>query len=167
MKAHVVENNIVVNTIVVDSLDALPNLVPAEEGSIGDSYVDGKFTKPVDPEFWEERAVKSRIASRRYLSEVGGLILNQETGFKLDTTRESRETLSYIISWLEKQTEGTTISWKHADGTFEDLDVGALKTFQTQIMLHVVDSFKREKELLEAFENGTYTEFMLKEKFSL
>jgi hypothetical protein len=48
MKAHVIENDKVVNTIVVDSLDIRPNLVEATEGGIGWSYADGVFTPP-DP----------------------------------------------------------------------------------------------------------------------
>lgn len=43
MKAHVIENGKVVNTIVVDSLDFMPNLVEATEGGIGWDYIDGKF----------------------------------------------------------------------------------------------------------------------------
>jgi hypothetical protein len=50
MKAHVVENGIVVNTILVDSLDFMPNLV-ADDGKagIGWSYVDGVFTDITEP----------------------------------------------------------------------------------------------------------------------
>lgn len=47
MKAHVIENGKVINTIVVNSLDVFPNIVEATEGGIGWSYVDGKFIKPV------------------------------------------------------------------------------------------------------------------------
>lgn len=48
MRAHIVENGVVVNTIVVDSLDFLPNLVSAEDGgSIGDRYENGQFVTPV------------------------------------------------------------------------------------------------------------------------
>jgi hypothetical protein len=46
MKAHVIENNLVVNTIEVDSLDFLPNLIEATEGAIGWSYSNGVFTEP-------------------------------------------------------------------------------------------------------------------------
>jgi hypothetical protein len=56
MKAHVIENNIVTNTIIVDSLDFLPNLVEATEGGIGWSYVDGVFTAPADTRTDEEIA---------------------------------------------------------------------------------------------------------------
>jgi len=54
MKAHIIENNVVINTIEVDSLDFLPNLIEATDGSIGWSYVDGVFSPPV-PFFTEEQ----------------------------------------------------------------------------------------------------------------
>ncbi len=42
MRAHIVENGVITNTIIVDSLDALPNLVDASiGGNIGDSIVGG------------------------------------------------------------------------------------------------------------------------------
>lgn len=50
MKAHIIENGVVVNTILVDSLDALPGvtLVDATSGSIGYLYDGTTFTDP-DP----------------------------------------------------------------------------------------------------------------------
>lgn len=50
MRAHVIENGVVVNTIEVESLDFMPGLVDAEnEGSIGDTYENGQFIKPPAP----------------------------------------------------------------------------------------------------------------------
>ncbi len=48
MKAHIIENGVVVNTILVDSLDALPGvtLVEATEGSIGWLFDGTVFTNP-------------------------------------------------------------------------------------------------------------------------
>jgi hypothetical protein len=47
MRAHQIENGVVVNTIEVESLDFLPNLVDAENGgTIGDLYENGQFTTP-------------------------------------------------------------------------------------------------------------------------
>jgi hypothetical protein len=43
MRAHIIENNVVVNTIEVDSLDFMPGLVEATNGGIGWSYVNGEF----------------------------------------------------------------------------------------------------------------------------
>jgi hypothetical protein len=60
MKAHIVENGIVTNTIEIDSLDLLPNLVEATEGGIGWSYVDGVFTAPADTRTDAEIAAEVR-----------------------------------------------------------------------------------------------------------
>ena len=44
MKAHIIENGRVVNTIVVESLDVVPGLVDASNGGlIGDFYQNGQF----------------------------------------------------------------------------------------------------------------------------
>lgn len=43
MRAHIVENGKVVNTIEVESLDFMPGLVEATEGGIGWDYIDGQF----------------------------------------------------------------------------------------------------------------------------
>tara|TARA_R110000796_G_scaffold367_1_gene1238 strand:+ start:907 stop:1239 length:333 start_codon:yes stop_codon:yes gene_type:complete len=56
MKAHVIENNLVINSIEVNSLADLPNLVDGSVGDIGWSYADGVFTPPVDTTTDEERA---------------------------------------------------------------------------------------------------------------
>lgn len=63
MKAHVIENGVVVNTIEVDSLDFAPNLVEAVDGGIGWSYADGVFTAPIVTVSNEEAA--QQVRSRR------------------------------------------------------------------------------------------------------
>lgn len=51
MRAHVIDNGVIVNTIVVTSLDFRPNLVDASiGGGIGDSIIDGVLVlKPATP----------------------------------------------------------------------------------------------------------------------
>jgi hypothetical protein len=52
MRAHQIENGVVVNTIEVESLDFMPGLIEATQGGIGDRYENGQFIKPepvVDP----------------------------------------------------------------------------------------------------------------------
>ena len=49
MKAHIIENGVVVNTIEVESLNFMPNLVEATEGSIGWFYNGQTFTDPNPP----------------------------------------------------------------------------------------------------------------------
>lgn len=55
MKAHVIENGKVVNTIVVDSLDFASNLIEATYGGIGWDFVNGVLidNRPKDENFME------------------------------------------------------------------------------------------------------------------
>jgi hypothetical protein len=50
MRAHIITDGKVSNTIIVDSLDFMPNLVEATEGGIGWTYANGVFTAPLEPE---------------------------------------------------------------------------------------------------------------------
>lgn len=50
MRAHVVENGVVVNTIVVDSLDALPGLIDGSTGGIGWLWDGATLTDPHVPD---------------------------------------------------------------------------------------------------------------------
>lgn len=44
MRANIIENGKVINTIVVDSLDFMPDLIEAPDNTgIGWSYINGKF----------------------------------------------------------------------------------------------------------------------------
>jgi len=60
MKAHIIENGIVVNTIVVDDLTFMPNLVDGSVGGVGWSYADGVCTPPADTTTDEEKATNIR-----------------------------------------------------------------------------------------------------------
>lgn len=69
MNAHIIENGLVVNTIVVDSLSFLPNLVEATEGGVGWSYADGVFTPPA-LEAAEARAVQLSAIEATFAKQV-------------------------------------------------------------------------------------------------
>lgn len=60
MRAHVIKDGKVVNTVIVNSLDDLPDLVPATAGGIGDIW-DGE--KPVAPPRFTslEEAITARL----------------------------------------------------------------------------------------------------------
>ena len=69
MRAHVIEEGVVTNTIEVDSLDFVDNLVEATKGAIGWSYSDGTFTAPTDTRTDEEKAATERIRRNILLTE--------------------------------------------------------------------------------------------------
>lgn len=51
MRAHIIKNNIVVNTIEVETLDFIPGLVNADKGgTVGDVWDGQTFTPPAPPE---------------------------------------------------------------------------------------------------------------------
>lgn len=79
MRAHIVENGFVVNTIVVDSLDFLPNLVSAEDGgAIGDRYENGQFYKPEPDE--SKAALEIREQRNQKLKDTDWTQLDDSPG---------------------------------------------------------------------------------------
>jgi len=70
MQAHVIENNVVINTIEVESFDFMPNLIEATEGGIGWSYSDGVFTAPTDTRTDAEKANEIRAERDAKLAET-------------------------------------------------------------------------------------------------
>ena len=76
MKAHVITDGKVTNTIIVDSLDFMPGLVEATAGSIGWDYVDGQFVdnRPVPPEI----VPTPELTKEQLLAEVQALLAKIE-----------------------------------------------------------------------------------------
>ena len=62
MRAHIIENGVVTNTIEVESLDFMPGLVEATEGGIGWLYDGEKFSPPPTPKNSPEE-LQSEIVS--------------------------------------------------------------------------------------------------------
>jgi len=61
MRAHILENGVIVNTVEVDSLDVLENLVDASNGgSIGNILQDGQWVKPPKATEELEAAIRSQ-----------------------------------------------------------------------------------------------------------
>ena len=67
MRAHIVENGVVVNTIEVDSLDAIPGLIDGDIGGIGWLWDGENFTPPA-PDAEAQWAVV-RIERNKLLAE--------------------------------------------------------------------------------------------------
>jgi len=65
MRAHVIEDGVVTNTIEVSSLSDLPNLVEATEGNIGWQYDGSNFTDPNAPTDEEAASLKASFNRKR------------------------------------------------------------------------------------------------------
>ena len=114
MKAHVIENGVIVNTIVVDSLENRPDLVSAESGgNIGDIWDGNVFTTPSRYATLEEAVIAklTELAAYRYEQETAGILVN---GVTIRTDRDSRALFHQI--WTEAQVDpNVSIKWKGAN----------------------------------------------------
>jgi hypothetical protein len=78
MKAHVIVDGIIVNTIEVSSLNFMPNLVEATAGSIGWHYTNGSFIDPNPPsqdEVDAKHAAGIRQQRDRLLAETDWIVI--------------------------------------------------------------------------------------------
>jgi hypothetical protein len=97
MKAHVIENGQIKNTIVVKSLDAVPRkrLVPAC-GNIGDLYDEKTGTATPDPAVVAENEAKAAEAAIEAENKAG---IKESAFYK---TTESK-TMTEIGDWIDTQ----------------------------------------------------------------
>jgi hypothetical protein len=97
MKAHVVENGVITNTIEVDSLDAMPGLIAADTGTIGDSVVDGVIVPAPAPPVPVPESVTMRQA--RLALHAAGLLSGVDAA---------------IASMQEPAKTAAAIEWEYA-----------------------------------------------------
>ena len=155
MRAHIIENGYVINTIEVDSLDIFPDLIDAEQGgSIGDLYIDGEFQKPAAPTpDWA-----ALIAARRWLAETSGTTFG---GMPIDTDDRSKLLINGA-SLRADQSADYVLRWKTSGG-FVDLTAAQVLAIADAVSEHVQLCFDREDALLVAVADGLITAEMLEE----
>lgn len=118
MRAHIIENDIITNTIEVESLDFMPNLIDASlGGSIGDIYDSstGTFSKPVVP--FDYSKVWSDIKVERDRR-------TQQGGYKVGTKWYHSDTFSRsqqlgLVLMGSNFPQG--LMWKTMDGSFVEM----------------------------------------------
>lgn len=118
MRAHIIENDLITNTIEVESLDFMPNLVDASIGGyIGWSYKNGQVSPPiidldkVRKEKWE--SIKS---IRDNKIQTGGYKASTKW-FHSDTISRSQQ----IGLVLMGQNIPAGLMWKTMDGSFIEM----------------------------------------------
>jgi hypothetical protein len=94
MRAHQIENGVVVNTIEVESLDFLPNLIEATEGSIGWLWDGENFIAPVAPPAPVPQQVTMRQAclaleNAGILDDVEALVATLPRPYQIEWERAS------------------------------------------------------------------------------
>ena len=155
MKAHVIKDGKIVNTIIVDSLDLFPNLIDASiGGSVGDLW-DGEKIIVIEKPLEQLKAEKkAENASKRYAKETSGIIYD---GHLILTERES---INIMNATMEKIRRGlvSSISWKCGDGSYIDLTNDNILNIEISILTHIQTSFAAEKAYNEAIDNATTIE---------
>lgn len=110
MRAHVIENGVVVNTIAVASLDVLPNLVSAENGGArGDTWDGSTFTTPVITPTREQLKAERAAA-------VAAITVTVTSGKVFDGDEDSQTRMSRAIIGMQAANV-TAITWTLADNT--------------------------------------------------
>jgi hypothetical protein len=103
MKAHIVENGVVVNTIVVETLEVFPNLIDAEfGGSIGDLW-DGKSFTPAPKMSESDRILWLWKAARNYENDkISGTVIGIITIGVMQSKTKCLAVQNWINSiWVE------------------------------------------------------------------
>lgn len=97
MRAHVVTDGVITNTIEVDSLDAMPGLIAADTESIGDGVVDGVIVPAPTPPVPVPQSVTMRQA--RLALHAAGLLAGVDAA---------------IASMQEPAKTAAAIEWEYA-----------------------------------------------------
>lgn len=102
------------------------------------------------------KLLRDRVAAKRYEIETRGFTLN---GMKVDTERQSQAMI--IGAALAATLDPLYVcNWKTADG-FVHLTASELITVATALRNYIQACFDREAAIIQAIENGTYTDDML------
>jgi hypothetical protein len=111
MRAHVIQDGVIANIIVVDSLDALPGLIDADiGGSIGDSVVDGVVVpKPTPPKTRDDLKAEraSAVAAIKVTTQAG----NTFDGDEISQGRMARAIIALSTGLAP------SVSWVLADNS--------------------------------------------------
>lgn len=97
MRAHVITDGVITNTLDVDSLDAIPGLIAADTGGIGDSVVDGVIVPAPAPPVPVPQSVTMRQA--RLALHAAGLLSSVDAA---------------IASMQEPTKTAAAIEWEYA-----------------------------------------------------
>jgi len=103
MKAHVVENGVVTNTVEVDNLSDIPNLVAATSGGIGWLYDGSSFSDPNAPtqeELDARKSISMRNLRNALLAKTDYLALSDVTmSTEMITYRQALRDLPAHENW--------------------------------------------------------------------
>lgn len=137
MRAHVIQDGVVTNTILVDSLDFMPNLVDASNGGkIGDLWDGESFTTPID---LNALKMESWVIANEEKNRVrdGGFYVN---GVLFDSDMAARIAYTELAIHLQVDPTFTTV-WKASAGNWVTMTAVLLSQVYAVGQQHIQDCF--------------------------
>ncbi len=110
----------------------------------------------------DKQALMNRIARTRYEHETGGTTVD---GMQVATDRQSQALISGAFGFAkddQETGEEFNLKWKAKNG-WVNLDADQVIAMGRSVRQHIQACFDREAELIQAVEDGTFTESMLSE----
>jgi len=142
MRAHIITDGKISNTIEVESLDFLPGLIDAEiGGGIGDIWDGESFSKPIPPAPTLDEC-KAELAKIRYEHEIGGTAV---AGITITTDREDQAMLNSAYTAVQLD-PAKVIDYKTTNGWVQ-VDASTITEMSRAVIDHVQACFTREREL--------------------
>ena len=124
MRAHIIEDNTVINTIEVESIDFMPNLIEATTGGIGWRYENGELLPPiiVEPEQPVPVSVSRRqgrlaLLSKELLDDVEATIAGIE-----DPVQHRAAQIEYEADTWDRSNAFLQTMWTNLGGDAAGLD---------------------------------------------
>lgn len=148
VRAHVIKNNTIVNTIVVSSIDDFPGLIPATSGAIGDIIEGGTPTPPPKTPPTREELIED-ILRERYERETSDLEYN---GLYIKQDRESRSLLANAFDTLRRGIV-PSIEWTCVNG-YLTLTADNIDEIELLGLIKIQASFDWAKAEIEALSDS-------------
>ena len=153
MRAHVINNGAVTNTIIVDDLNIMPNLIDASlGGQIGDLWDGNAFSTPSRYATIEEAVVAKleELAAYRYGRETAGIAVG---GVVIKTDRESQGLFHRI--WTKPQIDpDVSIKWKGAN-TWVQIGKAEIDAIEPILFIYIERCFEVERNHSDAINQLT------------
>jgi len=148
MKAHIIKDGKVINTIVVDDLNILPGFIDASlGGTIGDLWDGETFSKPPKYATVDEAltAKLATLAAYRYVQETAGITVN---GAEIKTDLESQAMINGAVAYSTLNPTAL-IDWKAANGWVQ-IDKATVTAVGNAVGAHVQACYSNERVHAEA-----------------
>lgn len=159
MHAAVIENGVVVNLIVVDSLDALPDLIDGEGAAIGDLWDGTQFVKPEPPppNLAELRAAKNEAINSWRAAANQSVFSHAEKKIACDQlSRSDIDGVANHISLFGTFPDGFPGGWKATDNTMIPLlDIDSFRALYASMTAQGTANFNHAQDLKAALAAAT------------